>query len=429
MARRLWGRNPWWVPPFLGQVPKSLADRHLRLLGAVSLALFVEEYDLSMLTAALRDIAADLGMAETDLGMHLGLIRLGALPAFAVIPLADRIGRRTIFLWALAITGQATFLTGLAQTPLQFTLAQMTARAFFVSGIAVAFVIVAEELPASDRGWGIGMLGALAATGHGLGVAFFGLIDVLHFSWRWLYVVGLAPVVALPLFARAVPETARFTQHRLDRDEAAVSSGVLGSMDSLLALGRTRPLRAVGIALLGFLPAMGFITAFQFTGYFALEVHGWSRSAYAAMVVLGGAIGIVGNIVAGRLGDRFGRRRVGLVMLGLFPLFVAGFYRGPGWMLPIAWVLFLFASQGGRVTLRSLAAEVFPTGSRSAASGLFNIMEAIGAAAGLFVVYFGSDQQGDLALLTPYVALASAAGGLLLFLFPETRRRELEAID
>ncbi len=52
-------RNPWWIPPFLGRVP-PIDDARLRLLGLVSLALFFESYDFSMLTAALKQIAQGL---------------------------------------------------------------------------------------------------------------------------------------------------------------------------------------------------------------------------------------------------------------------------------------------------------------------------------------------------------------------------------
>ena len=56
-------RNPWWIPPFLGGVP-DVEPRLISLLGMVSLALFFEQYDNSMLTSALKYIAADLRMTR-----------------------------------------------------------------------------------------------------------------------------------------------------------------------------------------------------------------------------------------------------------------------------------------------------------------------------------------------------------------------------
>lgn len=418
-------RRPWWLPPFLGAIP-GVEKSHLDLLGAIALALLFEEYDLAMLTAALPQIADSLGMAETDFGLYLGIIRLGALPAFLLIPLADRLGRRRVFLLSLVCTAIATLLTGFAQTTTQFVLCQMVTRTFFVSGSAIAFVMIAEEFPAQHRGWGIGTLGALGATGHGIAMGFFSQIDKLPYGWRSLYALGIVPLLLVPFFRRRIPETDRFERHRASQS-AADAAGF--SMAPLFSLVRSYPARAFGIAMAGFLPSVGLISAFQFTGYFTQTVHGWSPGQYAAMVFFGGALGIGGNIVGGRLADRFGRRIVGFALLGSFPLWVALFYNGPGWAVPIAWIGFLFGSQGGRVILRALATELFPTAQRATASGLFTILEALGAATGLFLLYFGSVDQGDFVPLTTALAFSVLLGACVLLFFPETTRRELESIS
>lgn len=417
-------RRPWWIPPFLGSVP-DVEKSHLDLLGAVSLALLFEEYDLAMLTAALPQIAVSIGMAEADFGYYLGWIRLGALPAFALIPYADRIGRRRIFLLTLVGTALATVLTAFSQTPLQFVACQMLTRTFFVAGSAIAFVIVSEEFPAKHRGWGIGMVGALGATGHGIAMGIFSQIDRLPYGWRTLYAIGIVPLLLLPFFRRRVPETDRFGRH----DDQAGDENSSYSLAPLGDLAREFPGRALGVAVAGFLPAVGLVGAFQFTGYFTQVVHGWSPGQYAAMVFFGGMIGIGGNIVAGRLADRFGRRTVGVALLGSFPFWVALFYNGPGWTLPIAWIGFLFGSQGGRVILRALATELFPTSQRATATGLYTILEAVGGAMGLFLLYFGSVAEGDFAGLTTLLGFATLLGGLVLFFLPETKQRELEAIS
>jgi MFS family permease len=417
-------KRPWWLPPFLGPIP-DVEQRHLSLLGAIALALLFEEYDLAMLTAALPQIAASLDMAETDFGLYLGLIRLGALPAFALIPYADRIGRRRIFLATLVGTALCTLATAFTQTPLQFVVAQMATRTFFVTGSAIAFVMIAEEFPASHRGWGIGMLGALGATGHGVAMGLFSQIDRLPYGWRTLYAIGIVPILLLPFFRKRVQETGRFDSH----EASALGDTGSYSLAPLLALVREYPARALGIAVAGFLPSVGLVGAFQFTGYFTQTVHGWSPGQYAAMVFFGGAIGIVGNIVGGRLADRFGRRVVGITLLGSFPFWVALFYNGPGWAVPIAWIGFLFASQGGRVILRTLSTELFPTSQRASASGLFAILEALGGAVGLFLLYFGSVGEGDFVSLVTLLGFAVMVGGGVLLFLPETKQKELETIS
>lgn len=423
-------RNPWWIPPFLGRVPAGIEDRHLKLLGGVALALLFEEYDLAMLTAALPRIAADLGMAEPQLGLYLGLIRLGAVPAFLLIPFADRLGRRRVFLASLVLTALCTFATAFARTADEFVALQMLTRIFFVTGSAVAFVIVTEEYPAKHRGWGMGMLGALGVSGHGLAMLLYSGVEWLPYGWRFVYGVGLLPLLLFPFFRRRVPETERFGRHAEALAAAGVpANGVRDALRPLLELARRAPARAGGIALLGFVPSVGAVCAFQLTGYYTQQVLGWQPAAYAAMVFVGGALGIVGNLVAGQLGDRWGRRIVGATLLGTFPLWVGLFYNGPSWLVPVVWVGLVFSSQGGRVILRSLSAELFPTSERASASGLFAILETLGAAVGLFLLYFGSEQPGDFVAMTTLLGVATLLGGLVLLAFPETRQRELEAIS
>lgn len=419
--------NPWWLPPFLGRVPAVLEPAHLRLLGALALVFFFEEYDIAMLTAALRYIAADLRMAEAELGSYLGTIRLGAVGALLFVPLADRVGRRRVLLLSLVGCGLASGATAFAQTPQQFVGCQMVVRTFFVSGTAMCFTILIEEFPATVRGWGVGVLGALGATGHAFAALIFANIERLPHGWRSLYLVGLAPVLAFPWIRRSVPETARFEKQQLARAHEA-PGGWLSGFAPLAHLARRHPARAAGISLVAVGFAFGSVAAFQFTGYYTLGELGWEPWHYSAMFVLGGACGIVGSVAAGRLGDRFGRRLVGAAMCGGFPCFVALFYWGPGVLVPLGWIGFVFGSQGGRTVIRAFASELFPTDHRATATGWYNVIDTLGAASGLFLLGLAATQEGDLARITPFLALATLLGGLVLLRFPETRQRELESI-
>ncbi len=402
----------------------------MQLLGLVTLALFFESYDVSMLTAALKYIAADLGIAETELGGYLAVIRLGALPALLVVPLTDRVGRRRMFLVAMLGVSVGTFATAFTQTPLQFVTVQMLTRTFVLTGAAVAAVIVTEEFPAEHRGWGIGMMGALSACGFGLGAALFAAIAVLPYGWRALYAVGLVPLVLLPRLRRDVRETDRFTQHREARRRAGDPlTGFGGWHRPLTGLARTHPLRALGITAAAGLFAVGETSVFQFTGYFTQTVHGWSPGQYSAMVLIGGGVGIFGNVVAGQLGDRIGRRVVGALFLVLFPVFAWLFYGGPGWSVPLAWTLFIFCETAGTAIIRAFSTELFPTSQRGTSAGWVSLVQTLGWAGGLALVGMGTHAPGDIARLTSLVSLTALPAAVAILLLPETRRRELEAIS
>jgi MFS family permease len=402
----------------------------MRLLRLVSLALFFESYDISMLTSALKFIAEDLHMVTGSLEGYLALIRLGALPSLLAVPLADRIGRRRVFLATVVGAAIATFVTAFTQSPWQFVVTQMLTRAFMVTGVAVAAVIIIEEFPAEHRGWAIGVVGALTATGHGMGAALFAAIHVLPGGWRALYVVGLAPLLFLPLFRRHVRETTRFTAHVRQRHAAGdLDDGLAGWYRPLVRLARTYPHRALVLALAAALFSVGDSPVYQFTGLFTQTVHGWSPGQYSTMVLLAGGFGIVGNVVAGRLGDRIGRRRVGAVFLGLYPAAATLLYQGPGWLVPVGFAAFVFCQSAALVVIRALATELFPTSHRGTSSGWIAAVQTLAWAAGLWLIGLGTRAHGDRARLTAELSLAVLVGGLVLLALPETGRRELEAIS
>lgn len=419
-------RNPWWIPPFLGRVP-AIEERYFKILGIVALGLFFESYDLSLLTSALKHISEDLGIAEHDLGFYLGAVRLGGLVAFFLLPLADRLGRRRVFLASMIGMSVFTLGTALAQTPLQFVAFQLVTRAFIATLAAVGIVMLAEEFPAAHRGWGVGILGALAAFGHGLGALLFAAIDVVPFGWRALYAFGALPLLLLPRFRRELHETARFRRHQ--EQAASRPGGIAASLRSLLALARGNPRRAALVGGAGMIHALGAISVFQFASLFVQNEHGWAPWQYSVMLLTSGGVGIVGNVVAGRLGDRAGRRAVGMAAFTLFPIAGIAFYNGTGWLLPLSFVAVVFSSSAGDVIVRIFSTELFPTAQRGASAAWLTLLQTVGWILGLWLVGVGRWTGVALSVMISAVSATVLVAGLLLLRLPETRQRELEELS
>ena len=264
------------------------------------------------------------------------------------------------------------------------------------------------------------MLGALSACGHGLGAMLFAQIERLPYGWRSLYALGVLPVLFIRGFATGVPETERFRQHAASRQSHGAFHDWLGP---LVALARTHPARTLAMAGVAFLLGIGEVSAFQFTGYYALSEHTWTPGQYSAMVLLGGGVGIIGNIVAGRLGDRIGRRRVGAVFLGVLPAFAVLYYNGPSAMLPIGFAGFIFCATAGGVIVRALSTELFPTSHRGTSTSWAQLLQVLGWAVGLGLAGFGSETVRDLAIRTSQLAFATIFSGALLLTLPETHGR------
>lgn len=425
-------RNPVWIPPFLGRVPAAVPDAHISLLGAVALAIFFENYDQAMLTQAIKQIAADFGVVEAEIGNLLALVRLGAVPAFLLVPFADHIGRRRLFLLSVIGMSGATVASGLAPDVTLFVAAQMVARLFMVTGAATAFVIVSEEFRAEHRGWGVGILGALGALGVGLSAALFAAIEVLPYGWRAMYLVGAVPILAIPHLRRRVSETARFEAHRAEREAAAepgTTGGLRGWWRPLASLLRTYPGRTAAVGLIGAASSAASASAYNFSAYFVQVVHGWEPGQYSLMLLVAGGAGIVGHPFAGRFADSRGRRRVGFVFYSALPLLAFAFYTAPGWLLPLVWVPMVFVLTGGMTVARALSTELFPTSYRGTASGWLQLTDTLGSALGLFLVSALTAPDASAIPAVRTVVFVSFLAAVAVLCLPETGRRELEEIS
>jgi MFS family permease len=418
--------NPWYLVPWFGRQP-GLDPASLRVLGLVSLGMVFENYDMGLVNAALPQISTSLGIETGDTAYYMSAIRLGGLGTFLIVPFADRFGRRRVFLTALIGMSAGTLATALAQTPLQFVAFQMVARAFLMTASVLALVILVEEFPAGQRGAGIGLLSVLGGLGFGLASGLYAAVDLLPYGWRSLYAIGILPLMLLPFFRRSLQETQRFEHAQAGRHDHG--SALRAWADPILQLWRLHPRRAATVGAAGLFAALGSISFFVYTSYFVQNAHGWAPGLYTLLVLGGGLIGLLGNVLGGRGSDRLGRRRVGCTTLLLAPVFVGLFFLGPESTLVPVWGLCVLCTAAGDIVIRALSSELFGTSHRATAVAWLMLVQTLGWTLGLLVVGLSSDSLQDLARSITWISLALALAGLCLLAAPETRQRELEAIS
>jgi putative MFS transporter len=418
--------NPWYLRPFFGRKP-ALPSEARSVLLLVSLGLFFENYDLGLINAALPQIVDELGIDPSETGYYLGVIRLGGVGTFLIVPFADRLGRRRVFIASFLGMSVGTLLSGIAQTPMQFVLAQMFARVWLLTAAALALVIVVEEFPAEHRGAGLGLLTLLGGLGYGVCAIAYSAVDALPHGWRTLYVVGILPVLLLPFFSRALKETRRFQGSEQAR--ADTPGFLTGWLQPIVSLARTHPRRTATIGLAAFLSATGGIGLFQYTSEFVQKIHGWTPADYSGLVIAGGAIGIMGSVLGGRGSDRFGRRYIGMAGLIFAPLFAVAFFLGPTATLIVSWGLFVFCNSAGELVIRAMSAELFPTSHRGTSTGWMMLVQTLGWATGLFLIGFLTETAEDIGPSIASVSVVLIFAGLALLAVPETGGRELESIS
>jgi putative MFS transporter len=411
-----WPRIARHFPPF--------STRQWRVFGISTTAGFFDNYDSALLSLALRQIQRGLGIAEAQLGATLSVIRLGYLASLALSPLADSFGRRQLLLYTIVGYTFFTAISAAAPHTSSFVGAQFLARAFSGAEATVSLVILAEEVDAAVRGWALGMQGALSISGYGLAAIVFSMIGIIPFGWRGLYALAVLPLALIIPLRRLLPESRRFERARQAQSTWTTS---LAPLRRLLSTDPYRLLSVFAVILVGSTAggAVGF-----FVPKYLQEVHQWTPARVSSLYVFGGAIGIIGNIVAGRVSDRFGRRLVGPLFIAMEAVLAYQLYTIRTGSVVILWIGWLFCDQAGVTITSAYSAELFPTSFRAAAAGALYVARYAGGALGLLAegILYGLTGSHWSAIRILAIGWLLAAA-LMYLLFPETARRELEEIS
>jgi MFS family permease len=179
-----------------------------------------------------------------------------------------------------------------------------------------------------------------------------------------------------------------------------------------------------------FLNSMGWGPAALFFPKYLQEAHRWTPAQVSSLVVFGGAVGILGAIVSGRLSDGLGRRTLGSLCMFMGPLFAIWMYQTRTNAVIWLWILRLFLDQATTTILAAYSVELFPTSHRSAAGSALAVAGTTGGALGLFlegVLYGVVGSHWDAIRILMVFSMAAAM--IMFAAFPETSRRELEEIS
>ncbi|PYY33902.1 MULTISPECIES: MDR family MFS transporter [unclassified Curtobacterium] len=412
--------------------PLLLTQRRIWIIFSALIAgMLLSSLDQTIVSTAMPTIVGELGGVA-----HQAWITTGYLLASTIVmpiygKFGDVLGRRNLFLIAIALFTLASLGCALSTDFWQFVVFRALQGLGGGGLMILSQAIIADIVPASERGKYLGPLGAifgLSAVGGPLLGGFF----VDHMTWNWAFwiniPVGIA-AFAVAWFALTLPSkkaTKRidvlgvallsattaclvfFTefggnrQHGWDAPETwAWGAGFLvaaalfvfvesRAADPIIPLSFFRNRTFVIATAIGFVLGLGMFAAIGFVPTF-LQMASGTSAAVSGLLMLPMMVGLIGtSIVSGTLITKTGRYRafpivgtlvVGAAMLGMTTLAAST----PIWLICV--YLFVFGAGLGLImqVVVLVAQNAVPPEQVGTATSTNNYFREVGASLGVAV--------------------------------------------
>ena len=459
------------IPARLDRLPWSAW--HWRVVIALGVAWVLDGLEVT-LAGSLGGVlthADTLGLSAAQVGMTGSLYVAGAVAGALLFGrLADRLGRKRLFLATLGLYMVATLATAFAPNFAFYAVCRCLTGLGIGGEYAAINSAIDELIPARVRGRvNLAINGCFwigAAMGAGLSLP---LLDTRlvapDLGWRLAFGLGALLAFAILLVRRDVPESPRWLlSHGREAQALAIVRDIeaqvqarhgplppVGAATLVYHASRTPTLREAAGVLLRRYPARSgvclalmlaqafFYNAIFFTYALVLTRFYGVPAAGVGWYVLPFALGnVLGPLVLGPLFDRVGRRRMigatyvasGIGLALTAAAFQAGWLdaRTQAW----CWSAVFFVASAAASSAYLTASEVFPVEMRGLAISLFYAAgTGVGGFAGpaLFGWLIGNGQRDALTLGYALAAVLMAGAGLLAWrLAVDAERKPLEAV-
>lgn len=408
-------------------------DGYSLLIFGVALLLLIPQFKL---TAATEGLVASIPF----LGMTIGALVAG--------PLADRVGRRPIFLVDMGLFLASSVLLGISQSVWEIVVLR------FVVGLAVGFdmptslSMLSEFSPPKIRGF----LTSLLNTAWVLGIAVAGAVGLLLYhiggpnGWRYMLASPALFAAVVLLLRRNIPETP-FWLAAAGQREDAVGIGHAMHSDAHLGEVRTTAQRGNYVKLIrdGYWPQAAFVGAL----FFVMSLAVGTMLTYLVVILstavkAGPNTSMILNIIQGSIyvvAALFLQWRVidgrrGRVRLAVWACLITAagtlsiaFLEADKVIVSVVYMVAIVAAQLAVLPVFAWSVEIIPTYIR--ASG-----QAIGSAGGKFggflgILFFPAYEAavGWTGAFLTFTVLMVIAGAIALIFGMDTSGKRLESLE
>ena len=411
-------------------------------LVVVCAATFMLLLDITIVIVALPTIQSELHASFSEVQWVIDAYALTLASVLLTAgSLADRYGRRLLFIVGLVVFTLGSLLCGIAQSPIMLIVSRSAQGIGGAILFATSLALLAQSFHGKERGMAFGIWGAVTGVSAGLGPVLGGVITT-GISWRGIFLVNLPVGVAALVVTRWQVDESK-TPHASRPDWAGFATLTAGLVSLVYGLIRAGEIAwsdtgvAICLALaVVFLVAFvavelradhplfdlslfriptfsgGLVAAFAMNGslyamflYLVLYLQddlGYSALATGVRLLLISGISIVASMFAGVFSERMPVRWLigpGLLLTGVGLLLMTGLDGSSSWTHLIPG--FIVAGVGSGIVnppLASTAVGVVAPQRSGMASGVNTTFRQIGIATGIAVYgsIFASSLQPEI---------------------------------
>ena len=415
-----------------------------RLLFLCFLVIAIDGFDTAVIGFIAPAVRAEWGLDVGQLGplFASGLFGL-MLGAFAVGPLADRYGRKTMLVVSMILFGAASLASSLSAGLTALIGLRFLTGLGLGGAMPMTITLASEFCPRARRS----SLVTLMFCGFTLGSAMAGFIAARvlpHMGWRVLLVGGgLAPLALAPVLGALLPESVRFlvmkghAQGRVADVLRRISpaADLRGASFVDTAMSKASPVAQLfgggllkGTLLLWLAFFMSLLVVYLMTNWMPtlLQASGASIADAASIGAMYQVGGTLGAILVGRLMDRLEPHRVlfATYLTGAACIVLISLSTHTRGLMTLAVFAAGACISGGQVGGNALSAGFYPTPYRATgvawANGIGRSGSIVGSLLGGILLGFGWHATTVYAL----VAIPAAISALALGTLGVLRRRD-----
>jgi EmrB/QacA subfamily drug resistance transporter len=246
--------------------------------------------DVTIVNVALPDMARQLHTTFSDLQWVIDLyaLVLGAL-VLTVGAVADRFGRRKLYLIGLVAFAAASLTCGLAPNVGLLIAARGVQGVGAAAMFATTMALISNTYAGRDRGMAFGIWGAVNGAASAVGPIIGGLLTA-NSGWRWIFLVNLpVSVAAVALTLRVITESKDPHPRRVDLQGMTSFTVVAAALTYALIRGGWTSAETIGLIAVAVVALAWFAFAERRSAAPMLDLQLLRNPTFTAML-LGGAL-------------------------------------------------------------------------------------------------------------------------------------------